>query len=33
MLYSQAILRYLDRVLPGPVLTPADPRLPPGWTR
>jgi glutathione S-transferase len=27
MLYeSQAILRYLDRVLPGPPLTPADPR-------
>jgi glutathione S-transferase len=27
MLYeSQAILRYLDRVLPGPALTPADPK-------
>jgi Glutathione S-transferase len=30
---SQAILRYLDRVLPNPALTPADPRRAREWTR
>ena len=30
---TQAILRYLDRILPEPPLTPADPKLPREWIR
>ena len=30
---TQAILRYLDRVLPAPPLTPADPKAAARWTR
>jgi hypothetical protein len=31
-LRDQAILRYLDRVLPTPPLTPDEAKPPPGWT-
>ena len=30
---TQAILRYLDRVLPAPALTPADPKRAAQWIR